>query len=325
MGYSIPVVLILFKRFDTLEKILDRIRCVKPQKVYLLSDEGRNENEKNMVKKVRNFVESSIDWDCKIIKKYATKNEGVYNNIALGAKWVFEREEKAIFLEDDNLPEVTFFNFCEEMLNKYADDNRILWICGTNYLGKYSNKSGESYMFTQHLLPCGWASWSSKFLENYDFKLETYNKKNLRKVKNTMYNKKLFNQISHWVEYEKSKYMKYGNFFSWDYHMAWSLINKEMLGISPAFNQIKNIGVDEISTHGGSSLSQEMTRRFCGMDSYPLSFPLVHPKNVTIDQDYEKKIEKIILLPLKNRIRTNASAFLHHMLKKPLCDKILKK
>lgn len=325
MGYSIPVVLILFKRFDTLEKILDRIRCVKPQKVYLLSDEGRNENEKNMVKKVRNFVESSIDWDCKIIKKYATKNEGVYNNIALGAKWVFEREEKAIFLEDDNLPEVTFFNFCEEMLNKYADDNRILWICGTNYLGKYSNKSGESYMFTQHLLPCGWASWSSKFLENYDFKLETYNKKNLRKVKNTMYNKKLFNQILHWVEYEKSKYMKYGNFFSWDYHMAWSLINKEMLGISPAFNQIKNIGVDEISTHGGSSLSQEMTRRFCGMDSYQLSFPLVHPKNVTIDQDYEKKIEKIILLPLKNRIRTNASAFLHHMLKKPLCDKILKK
>ena len=131
MGYSIPVVLILFKRFDTLEKILDRIRYVKPQKVYLLSDEGRNENEKNMVQKVRNFVESSIDWDCKIIKKYATKNEGVYNNIALGAKWVFEREEKAIFLEDDNLPEVTFFNFCEEMLNKYVDDNRILWICGT--------------------------------------------------------------------------------------------------------------------------------------------------------------------------------------------------
>lgn len=37
---------------------------------------------------------------------------------------------------------------------------------------------------------------------------------------------------------------------SWDFQMCFSLRSNDMYGISPSKNQIKNIGVDQDSTHG---------------------------------------------------------------------------
>ena len=107
--FDIPVAMFIFKRKDTVLRIIDRIREVKPQTFYLIADEGRNEEEKALVKDCREAVEKAIDWDCNLIKNYAMENRGVHAQIGMGALWVFEREERAIFLEDDNLPEVSFF------------------------------------------------------------------------------------------------------------------------------------------------------------------------------------------------------------------------
>ena len=135
MRFNIPVVLLLFKRKEAALRIIDRLKKAGVSKLYIMADQGRNEKEIKQVAETREAVEKAIDWDCEVIKNYANKNRGVYGNIALGAKWVFEREKWAIFLEDDNLPEETFFPYCEELLKRYENDNRILWICGTNYLG----------------------------------------------------------------------------------------------------------------------------------------------------------------------------------------------
>ena len=123
-NFEIPVVLFLFKRKDTIIRIIDRLRQVNVKKLYLMSDEGRTEEEKTKVRETRSIAEGAINWNCTVIKNYAKSNRGVYGNIALGAKWVFEREKCAIFLEDDNLPELTFFPYCEELLTRYQDDNR---------------------------------------------------------------------------------------------------------------------------------------------------------------------------------------------------------
>ena len=102
-------------------------------------------------------------------------------------------------------------------------------------------------------------------------------------------------------EYERMK--KGEKFRSWDYQMCFSIRANDLLGISPAKNQIKNIGVDAFSEHGGVSFTDKMTKRFCGMESHPLEFPLHHPATVLIDPVYEAKIGKIILYPLDWRIR----------------------
>lgn len=297
--FDIPIVLFMFKRTETTLRVVDRISKIKPRKIYLLADEGRNETEKKMVHDCRNAVENSINWNCEIIKNYANENRGVYENIALGAKWVFEKESSAIFLEDDNLPELSFFQYCKELLTKYENDTRILWICGTNYLGEYSGNDEASYLFTKHLLPCGWASWSDKFLTYYDFNLNSLREYDIyNRLRLTYNNTRLYNQQIDSIRKELSRKNRGLRYHSWDYHMALSVRSNNLFGISPIVNQIKNIGVDEHSEHGGTSFNNVMTKRLCGMDSYTLDFPLKHPINVLQDFEYEKKISKILLIPL---------------------------
>ena len=304
MKFNIPVVLLLFKRADAAVRIIDRLREAKVSKIYLMADQGRDENEKKLASATRKMVEDAIDWDCIVVKNYATENRGVYGNIALGAKWVFEREEMAIFLEDDNLPETTFFPFCEEMLTKYRGDNRVLWVCGTNYLGKYVSVDGASYMFTKHMLPCGWASWSDKFLKYYDGYATMLDSKYAEerfiadfpsKFMSEVYMRPLRNYREAVLDGKQPG--------SWDYQMCLSVRANSMYGISPVCNQIKNIGVDVFSEHGGHSLNQIMTRRFCGMDSYPLEFPINHPSVMMTDLKYERAIDKIVTPPLSKQIR----------------------
>ena len=85
--------------------------------------------------------------------------------------------------------------------------------------------------------------------------------------------------------------------------MCLSIRTNSMYGISPTVNQIKNIGVDEFSEHGGNTMTKIMTRRFCGMDSYPLELPLKHPKVMMTDLKYEKLIDDIVTPPLSKQIR----------------------
>jgi len=312
--FKIPVVLFTFKRKDTLFRIIDRLAEVQPTKLYLISDGGRNNEEKLLVEAVRNSVENHINWDCEIITNYADDNKGVYNRIGEGAKWVLEREESAIFLEDDNLPEITFFKFCQEMLERYKNENNVLWVVGTNYLGEYAPDDGSSYMFTKHMLPCGWATWSGKFTKFYDGKLELLNADSAKRLKNKFENKKLYKQET--LKYFKTKYTLKNSIklASWDAQMGFSIRNNDLYGISPKYNQIKNIGVDDFSTHGGTSFANPMTKRFCEVKTIPLEFPLKHPKNIEIDLEYEKKIAEIVLYPFLERFKISVMTFVKPLL-----------
>lgn len=315
--FDIPVAIFIFKR-DKAVDVVKQIGKVRPKKLYILADQGRNDEERSLAAECRRKVEEAIDWECEVIKNYAEENRGVYENIGEGAKWVLRQEKWAIFLEDDNLPEETFFPFCREMLEKYEDDNRILWICGTNYLGDYKPKDGVSYVFTRHMLPCGWASWANKFERYYDGKLELCDDPVvMERIADVYCNKKVYKQYrDSWMsEYLRIKDGKKP--ISWDYQMDLTIKAHNLYGICPVRNQIKNIGADELSIHGGTSLSMIMTKRFCGMDSYPIDFPLKHPTTLLPDPVFEKKIGKIILLPWRSRVRMAIAKFLRKLFRVP--------
>ena len=315
--FDIPVALFIFKR-DKAVEIIKRISEVKPRKLYLLADQGRNDEERALAAEVRRKVEESIDWECEVIKNYAEENRGVYANIGQGAIWVLRRERWAIFLEDDNLPEVTFFAFCREMLEKYENDTRILWVCGTNYLGDYVPENGDSYVFTHHMLPCGWASWANKFEQFYDGDLSLCEDETVMKRIGDVYcNKQVFEQYrASWMN-ERYRILDGKRPVSWDYQMDFSIKANNLFGICPCRNQIKNIGVDEFSIHGGTSFTKIMTKRFCGMDSYPIEFPLQHPSTVMLDPVFEREIGKIILFPFGMRTKGKLARFLRKALKVP--------
>ena len=312
--FDIPVVMFLFKREEKSVQIIHRLSIIKPKVLYLIADGGRTGQEQEEVKRTRSAVEAAVDWECNIVRRYADSNIGVYNNIGCGARWVFSKEKYAIFIEDDNMPELTFFEYCRQLLLKYENNKRVLWICGTNYLGKYN--STYSYMFTQNLLPCGWASWSEKFLRYYDGELSSFDPDTDEKSLAAGYrNKALAKQDFSNFCVEKLRSEQGKPFISWDYQMSYTLRKYDLLGISPCCNQIKNIGIDSFSIHGGSSATSIMTKRLCGMDSYPLSFPLIHPDKVQIDKKYERIIENIILVPFNIRARNQTLRFIRKMLK----------
>ncbi|OPA91294.1 hemolytic protein HlpA [Pseudomonas fluorescens] len=313
--FNVPVVLFLFKRIDKPLEVIKQISKVAPTRLYLLADGGRTDEEKAQAAKCRDAIESAITWDCEVIKKYEAENIGVYANIAEGAKWVFEREKFAIFLEDDNLPELSFFTFCEEVLDRYRNDTRVLWICGTNYLKEYDPQDGSSYVFTKNMMPCGWASWADKFNAFYDGELSLWQDKYIQdRIKAEYLYKGLYYQDKYNVEYELDAKAARGKFYSWDYQMSFSMRAHNVYAVVPKYNQIKNIGVDNDSTHGGNSLQDVMVERFCGIETKMMEFPLKHPKSVLLDMKFEVLVAKIILNPGFFSLRSRVSRFIREFL-----------
>jgi hypothetical protein len=297
-----PVVLFLFKRSETLPAIIRRISSYAPEKLYILADGPRNSDEAVLTEKTRSIALSLVNWECKVVTKFEQENIGVYRNIGEGAKWVLSQESKAIFLEDDNLPETTFFKYCDDLLDRYENNADILWICGTNYLEDSRGFDQSSYYYTRHLLPCGWASWSSKFLREYDGELTGLNDESIARMRKTYRDKRLYQQELQTIKQTRFNYLRNPKSISWDRQMVFSVRSKLKYGVAPALNQIRNIGADEHSVHGGTSTKKTMTGRFCEIPTHPLTFPLKAPTSLSINPAFESATGNVILQPFSVRV-----------------------
>ena len=306
--FRIPVCLFLFRRSETLPLIFDVLRKVRPNKIYLRSDAGRTEEEQLEVANVRKLALDLIDWECEIIKDFATENRGVYKNIGIGAMEIFQKEEQCIFLEDDNLPNESFFSYCEQMLNFYKDDPQTLMICGTNYGGDKFIKCKTSCFRVKALLPCGWASWSNKFKLYYPLYLEDvdssdFEKEFLQKYKN----KALGRQQLKSIKNERKRYIEEKKFNSWDFHLIESIMMNNLFVISPKVNLIRNIGVDTLSSHNQINFKKYkanvMTKRFCEVPTYPFTDAITPSIDKKENDRYQKFCDKMICRPLNQRIK----------------------
>lgn len=315
MSFDVPVVVFFFKRVEKTQAVIERLAEIRPSRLYLICDGGRTQEEQGLVDQCRAAVEALIDWPCEVVKDYADSNKGVYDRIGLGAKWVLSRERFAIFLEDDNLPELSFFPFCKEMLERYADESRVLWVCGTNYLQEYSPEDGSSYVFSQHMLPCGWASWGHKFSRYYDGELQLLDDPNLlNRIRGEYRSRALYEQDRESWALERRRIEAGERPKSWDYQMSFSQRAHGLLAVVPKYNQIKNIGVDEHSIHGGTSMSEVMTSRFCELNTRPLEWPLSHPKVILTDLRFDALTDRIVLYPLSYRAKGIVNRFLKRVL-----------
>ena len=320
--FDVPIVLFTFKRKKVL-KVLEVIKKIDPAVLYILSDGGRNVQEQKEVNECRESIDYALKSlnNTRIIKRYSEINLGVFKNIGLGSMWVLSSEKKAIFIEDDNLPEESFFYFCKEMLEKYESNKEVLWICGTNYLESYASQ--YSYVFTQHMLPCGWATWSDKFVKSYDAYLKQYSFSEYKKFSERYASKALFKQFNHALDLEKRRISDCKNPLSWDYQMDFTIKYNNYYGICPTVNQIRNKGADDDAIHGGSNIKKGLASKFRKKRTYPISFPLVHPDEVRIDSVFERKIGKIMLGTFPSRLRGAVFGFFRKIFHVPYDVKFL--
>jgi hypothetical protein len=311
LPFDIPIAIFFFNRPDLFEIVLKEVSKIKPSKLYLISDGPRKDRpkEKDLVENCRRIADEIIDWPCEVKKNYSKENRGVYENIAGGAQWVFNQEEMAIFLEDDNYPESSFFEYCRELLIKYKDDTRVFWISGNNFLTEYEPADNASYIFTKHLHPCGWASWNHKFLNYYDGHLNLWDNVSIRKrvMKQLPYILNRASRFRAW-DLERHLYLQGKRQHSWDFQWHFSIYANSAYGIVPKYNLIRNIGVDERATHGATKMTKEVSK-YVPQKMKRLEFPLVHPPAVLSHHDYEMKMYKLIKPPFSIKL------FLFYLLK----------
>ena len=159
MEFNVPILLIVFNRLNTTQKVFEKIKEVKPKKFFIAADGPRKnkEGEKEKTGEVRKFILENIDWDCEVKTLFRDENLGCGKSVSGAITWFFENVEEGIIFEDDTVPDKSLFNFCEAMLNKYRLENEIKIIGGVNF--QDGIKRGDaSYYFTRICHIWGWAT-----------------------------------------------------------------------------------------------------------------------------------------------------------------------
>jgi len=279
-----PVLFLIFNRLDTTQQVFEAIRKTKPSRFYVAGD-GPRENkpgEAERVQIVREYVMSKIDWECEVKTLFREKNLGCGKAVSSAITWFFENEERGIILEDDCLPSQSFFWFCEELLERYKDDERVWHIGGCNF--QNGIKRGEaSYYFSIFNHIWGWASWKSRW-DKYDFELK-------------------FVESDHFLEYIffKKRDLKYwenifkrinnGELNTWDYQWTFTMWFYKKLAILPNVNLISNIGFSADAAH-----TTDADNKLSNMTKYEVK-KIVHPWEIVRDIQADEYTQIKVFLP----------------------------
>jgi len=274
-NFNTPVLFLIFNRPNLTQQVFDKIKKVKPTELFVVADGARNQKEWEICNKTRKIIDQ-IDWPCTVNKNYSDKNLGCKIRVSSGINWFFENVEQGIILEDDCLPSTSFFYFCQELLEKYRDNEKIMCISGDNFQDKIIRGDGD-YFFSIFNHIWGWATWKRAW-NFYDINI-----KNLPKFKRENKIKKIFprNKLAqkYWLRIFDKMYKNKED--TWDYQWVFTCWNNNGLTCLPNKNLISNIGAGSSNaTHG-----DKVNNRKHNLETYELDFPLKHPSEIKIDTD----------------------------------------
>lgn len=281
--FGVPVLLIFFTRPQVFQKVFECVKKVKPTKLYLYQDGPRNEKDIEGIEACRNIA-SQIDWPCEVHKFYQEKNVGCDPSEYIAQKWMFASEDRGIVIEDDDVVSTSFFYFCEELLERYKDDQRINMICGLNILGKYHDTEAD-YFFARSGAITGWASWKRVIDEwdpNYEWMQSPYI---VQCMKDTLGDRADKTMLA-WKKQLATGKEHYEGILGSNTYL------QHRLNIVPTKNMVANIGVTANATHSVASVFQlpRKIRRIFYKEIYEYDFPLRHPKYVIEDYEYTRRI-----------------------------------
>ncbi len=292
-----PVLFLIFNRPDPTMLVFETIRKYQPEKLYIAADGGREQKqgEKEKCLKLRNEIINKIDWDCEIHTLFRENNLGCKVAVSSGIDWFFSNEEMGIILEDDCLPNQSFFYFCDELLEKYRDDERVMQIGGNNF--QFGKKWGSaSYYFSKYNHIWGWASWRRAWDHN---SLETTQYEDFIKSNQINYMFKDKNERRFWLDHFNNVYLKKVD--TWDAQWTLSFWMQNGLCVLPALNLVTNIGFNMDALH-----TKDSEHILSNLETEEFSTKLIHPdyfiNNFEADTYAFNKIFKPSLI---HRIKTS--------------------
>ena len=232
-----PVAIIIFNRPDTTKKVFEEIRKAKPERLFVIADGPRQNVEDDIeLCELTREITKNIDWNCKVTRDYAIKNYGLRKRVAGGLTRMFESVDTAIILEDDCVPQQSFFPYCQELLERYREEKKVMMISGNNFFSELRQKE-YSYHFSSFNHIWGWATWkrawhlyNDEMKDWSDLKEDDFLNNILQNDDSVKYFKIIFQEV-----YK-------GKINSWAYRWLYSMLRKDGLSIVPSKNLVTNIG-----------------------------------------------------------------------------------
>lgn len=272
-----PVVLIIFNRPLLTQKVFEEIKKIKPEQLFIISDGPRNEGERKTVEEVRRVAEQ-VDWTCKVSKKYSDNNLGCRMSVSSGLDWVFSQVDRAIILEDDCVPHQSFFPYCEELLEKYQNNDKLMHITGSNLLLD-RKVTKDDYFFSRYMCPWGWATWKRAW-KKYNVTMSLW-KSDTKTLQHILKQDK--KAILFWEEIFDNVYEN--KIDTWDHQWTYAIWSHDGYTIMPKKNLIRNIGFGTHATH------TRYANHFENMPTSTLTFPLKHPNSIVQNNSADRYMQ----------------------------------
>lgn len=280
-----PVLLIWFNRPDLATQILDRVRLARPTRLYIAVDGARDpERHPKDVELTRRCKElaAAVDWPCEVRTRFSGVNQGCGRGPSNAITWFFSQEDYGIILEDDCLPDPSFFPYCAELLARHAEHEEVMHINGNNFAPENPESiyEGYSYGFARYAQAWGWASWARAW-KHFDYEVagihedspEVFASAGLDRLRQQAHRERVISTLS---EHRHDV---------WDYQWQYSVLRRKGLCISPAVNLISNLGFGDDATHTKNA-EQYVSFADTGSMEFPLKGPPERKESPAINRHY---------------------------------------
>jgi hypothetical protein len=239
-----PVLFLIFNRPDVTFRVFEEIRKAQPEQLYIAADGPRQDKdgEGKKCEQARSIV-NKIDWKCEVKTLFRDNNLGCRVAVSSAINWFFDNVEEGIIIEDDCLPDPSFFTFCQTLLEKYRDNEKIMHISGTNFQ-KGLKRGSASYYFSAMPMIWGWATWKRAW-QQYSLDLQGLEKCKIDGLFIEIFRKKYLADFY----FNKLIQTKQGNINTWDYQWSFTIWKQRGICITPNINLISNIGFGTEATH----------------------------------------------------------------------------
>ena len=269
-----PVLLLTFNRPDTTAAVVEALRLVAPEQVFVFSDGPREgvEGEAELVAETRRVIDEGLDWSPRVQQRYNDRNQGLFAGVTGALDWFFSRVPEGIILEDDCVPHPDFFAYCDDLLARYRDDERVWCVSGDNSVD-LPISGGASYGFIRDPLIWGWATWARAW-KQFDPELTGWSEVRGSATEREMYPDRVERRarrktLDHYLD---------SGIDAWGFRWKYTLHRHGGLVAVPRVNLVSNIGwnrADATHTTGSSLRAAKPTEAL---------LPLVHPGQVALDR-----------------------------------------
>ncbi|WP_150132306.1 nucleotide-diphospho-sugar transferase [Prosthecochloris sp. GSB1] len=277
-----PVLFLVFNRPEKTRAVFDVIRQAAPSRLYVAADGPRIEclDEARLCREVREAA-TAVDWFCEVKTLFREENLGCGKAVSAAIDWFFSHEQEGIILEDDIMADRSFFRYCDELLHRFRDDERIMAVTG-DYFRRKPRDDGDSYFFSRYPHMWGWATWRRAW-RHYDFSMSRW-----PELKNSEWLDALGGGYHDFTDYWTRIFDRTseGRIDTWDYQWFFSCWLQNGLAVTPSRNLCVNIGFGKDATH---TKSKREWRSRLPLETMP--FPLRHPESVFRDADFDRWLD----------------------------------